>query len=112
MAAAAPRVVLDTQVIVRGLVRRRTSAATELFDLALKGVRITAVTSPILIDEIERVLKLPQIRSLASPPLEDDLIERVMRFIGERFVVVPGAFRDVDQGAYRRQGQSAHRGCA
>ena len=97
MAAAAPRVVLDTQVIVRGLVRRRTSAATELFDLALKGVRFTAVTSPLLIDEIERVLKLPQIRSLASPRFEDDLIERVVRFIGERFLVVPGAFRDVDQ---------------
>lgn len=95
MAGAGPRVVLDTQLVVRGLVRRRRSAAVELFELALAGARVTAVTSPLLLSEVERVLKQPAIRGLARPPLDDDLIERAMRFIGERFTVVPGTFQDV-----------------
>ena len=96
MAADAPRVVLDTQIIVRGLVRRRTSAAVELFDLALEHRRIIGVISPMLLDECARVLKMSEIRTMASPPLDDDLIERAVRYIGERFTVVPGDFQDVD----------------
>ncbi len=101
MAADAPRVVLrvvlDTQILVRGLIRRRTSAAVELFDLALESRRIVGVTSPMLLDECARVLKMPEIRTMASPPLDDDLIERAVRYIGERFTVVAGAFQDVDR---------------
>ena len=94
MAADAPRVllrvVLDTQIIVRGLVRRRTSAAVELFDLALESRRIVGVISPMLLDDCARVLKMSEIRTMANPPLDDDLI-------GERFTVVPGDFQDVDR---------------
>ena len=98
MAADAPRVVLDTQIIVRGLVRRRTSAAVELFDLALESRRIVGVISPMLLDECARVLKMSEIRTMATnPPLDDDLIERAVRYIGERFTVVPGDFQDVDR---------------
>ncbi|MEP6655473.1 MAG: PIN domain-containing protein, partial [Myxococcales bacterium] len=97
MAADGLRVVLDTQIIVRGLVRRRMSAAVELFDLALEHRRILGVTSPILLDECARVLKTAEIRALASPPLDDDLIERAVRYIRERFTAVPGAFQDVDR---------------
>jgi hypothetical protein len=46
VAVATPKAVLDTQIIVRGLVRRRKSAAVELLDLALEGLRIVALTSP------------------------------------------------------------------
>jgi len=97
VAGAAPEAVLDTQLIVRGLVRRRRSAAVELFDLGLEGVRLVAVTSPVLLEEVERVLKQPNIRAIATPPLDDDLIERAVRYIGERFLVVAGSFRDVDK---------------
>jgi putative PIN family toxin of toxin-antitoxin system len=97
VAGAAPKVVLDTQIVIRGLVRRRKSAAVELFDLALERLRVIGVTSPLLLEESERVLKLPHIRTMASPPLDDDLIERAVRYIGERFDLVPGAFNDVDK---------------
>jgi hypothetical protein len=50
--------VLDTQLVIRGLVRRRRSAAVELFDLALEGVRVRAVTSPLLLGECESVLSV------------------------------------------------------
>jgi putative PIN family toxin of toxin-antitoxin system len=94
---AVPKAVLDTQLVIRGLVRRRKSAAVELFDLALEGVRIRAVTSPLLLEEYESVLRLPQIRGLTNPPLDDDLIQRAMQYIGERFIVVAGEFKDVDK---------------
>jgi predicted nucleic acid-binding protein len=69
----------------------------ELFTLALEHRRIVGVTSPILLDECARVLKMPEIRAMASPLLDDDLIDRAVRYIGERFIVVPGAFQDVDR---------------
>jgi putative PIN family toxin of toxin-antitoxin system len=94
---AVPKAVLDTQLVVRGMVRRRKSAAVELFDLALEGVRMQAVTSPLLLEEYENVLKLPHVRTLTNPPLDDDLIHRAISYIGERFDVVAGAFKDVDK---------------
>lgn len=97
MAGAAPKAVLDTQLVIRGLIRRRRSAAVELFDLALEGIRVVGVTSPLLLDEAVRVMKLPNIRSLASPALDDDLIERTVRYIGERFTVVQRTFQGVDK---------------
>ncbi|HZL19612.1 MAG TPA: putative toxin-antitoxin system toxin component, PIN family [Polyangia bacterium] len=97
MPGAVPKAVLDTQLVVRGLVRRRKSAAVELFDLALEGVRMLAVTSPVLLEEYESVLRLPHVRGLTNPPLDDDLIQRAIQYIGERFIVVAGAFKDVDK---------------
>jgi putative PIN family toxin of toxin-antitoxin system len=94
---AVPKAVLDTQLVIRGLVRRRKSAAVELFDMALEGARMLAVTSPVLLEEYESVLRLPQVRGLTNPPLDDDLIQRAMQYIGERFIVVAGSFTDVDK---------------
>jgi putative PIN family toxin of toxin-antitoxin system len=97
VAGAVPKAVLDTQLVIRGLVRRQRSAAVELFDLALEGVRMLAVTSPLLLEEYESVLRLPHIRTLTTPPLDDDLIQRAIGYIGERFTVVGGVFKDVDK---------------
>lgn len=97
MPGAVPKAVLDTQLVIRGMVRRRKSAAVELFDLALEGVRMLAVTSPLLLEECESVLSLPYVRALTKPPLDDDLIRRAIGHIGERFTVVAGAFKDVDK---------------
>jgi putative PIN family toxin of toxin-antitoxin system len=94
---AVPRAVLDTQLVIRGIVGRRKSAAVALFDLALQGVRVVAVVSPLLLEEYESVLRLPEVRSLTEPPLDDDLIHRAMRYIIERFTVVTGSFKDVDK---------------
>ena len=97
MPGAVLKAVLDTQLVIRGLVRRRRSAAVELFDLALEGVRVRAVTSPLLLAECESVLRLPHVRALTNPPLDDDLIQRAVDYIGERFIVVAGAFKEVDR---------------
>jgi len=72
---AVPKAVLDTQLVIRGMVRRQRSAAVELFDLALEGMRMRAVTSPLLLEEYERI------RSLAknwptNNPRSPDLMRR------------------------------------
>lgn len=56
-----------------------------------------AVTSPVLLEEYESVLRLPHVRGLTNPPLDDDLIQRAIQYVGERFIVVAGAFKDVDK---------------
>ena len=89
------RAVIDTQIIVRGILRRRTSAAAQIFDLALAGEDIKGVTSPLLLEELSRVLKQDEIRNLARPALDDALIARAASYIAARFEVVPGIFRDV-----------------
>jgi putative PIN family toxin of toxin-antitoxin system len=91
------RAVIDTQIIIRGIVRRRQSAAGQVFDLALAGELVRGVTSPLLLDELRRVLKRDEIRKLTEPPLEDALIERAVAYVGQRFEVVPGLFVDVDK---------------
>jgi len=40
---------------------------------------------------------LPQARRLTDPPLDHDLIQRAIRYVGERFTVVTGSFKDVDK---------------
>ncbi len=68
-----------------------------LLDLALSGERLVGVTSPLLLDEVSRVLKRDDIRTLARPPLDDDLIDRTVGYIGSTFEVAPGTFTDVDR---------------
>lgn len=97
MPGAVPRVVLDTQLVIRGVVGRRKSAAVALFDLALERVRIVAVASPLLLEEYDSVLRLPEVRGLTDPPLDDDLIQRAMRYIVQRFTYVTGSFKDVEK---------------
>jgi len=56
-----------------------------------------AVTSPVLLEECQNVLRMPQVRGLTDPPLDDDLIQRALGYIVERFVVVTGSFKHVDK---------------
>ena len=58
---------------------------------------MVAVTSPLLLEECESVLSLSHVRALTNPPLDDDLIQRAIGYVGERFTVVAGAFKDVDK---------------
>ncbi len=93
----AVRAVLDTQILVRGILRRRTSSAVAVFDLGCERSGLVVVTSPTLLRELERILKLDEIRRLANPPLDDDVIRRAVTYLAERFDVVSGTFRDVDR---------------
>jgi hypothetical protein len=56
-----------------------------------------AVTSPILLEECQSVLEMPDVRRLTDPPLDDDLIHRAMGYIVGRFVVVTGSFKNIDK---------------
>src|SRR4051794_29003030 len=71
-AAAAPRiprVVIDPDVLVRGLLRPRPSAALTVVELALEGVRLTGIVSPVLLEEVLALLSRPEMRRLTRPPL-------------------------------------------
>lgn len=91
------RAVLDTQIIVRGIVRRRASLAVDLFDRALGRSGLVAVMSPMLLAEVERILKLDEIRRLANPSLDDDIIAGALKQIADTFDLVAGAFQDIDK---------------
>ena len=54
---------------------------------------MVTVTSPLLLEEYECVLRLPHVRALTNPPIDDDLIQRAIGYIGERFIVVAGGSR-------------------
>jgi hypothetical protein len=84
------RAVIDSSVIVGGLLRRRRTAALEVVEMALQRSRLVGVTSPALLEEVFRLLSFPWVRRLAKPPLDDDLIDRVVGQIGERFDLTPG----------------------
>lgn len=91
------RAVLDTQIVVRGILRLRPSAAVAVFDEALAGERLVGVTSSLLLDEVARVLRRGEIRKLARPPLDNALVDRVVSYLARRFEVAPGAFRALDK---------------
>jgi hypothetical protein len=84
------RVVIDPAVIVGGLLRRRRSAALEVVELAITRTRVVGVISPPLLEQIFRLLSLPVIRRLAQPPMDDDLIDRIVSHLARRFEITPG----------------------
>jgi predicted nucleic acid-binding protein len=91
--AGNPRAVLDTQIVVRGLVRRRpTSAAVLIFERAMNGA-FAAVTSPSLLAEVRQVLRIA--RPLTG--WTDDEIRKAVDHVAKRLIVVPGHFRDLRQ---------------
>jgi putative PIN family toxin of toxin-antitoxin system len=57
----AVRAVLDTQVLVRGLLGIRRSACARLFDALADGVFV-AVVSPHILQELRLVFELPRVR--------------------------------------------------
>jgi hypothetical protein len=88
--------VIDPGVLVRGLLRPRPSAALTVVELALEGVRLTGIVSPVLLEEVLALLSRPEMRRLTRPPLEDALIDRFVRHIASRFELTPGALRGVE----------------
>jgi hypothetical protein len=93
--------VIDSGVIVAGVLRRRRSAALEVVEMALARSRLVGVTTPVLLDEVFKLLSFPSVRRMAKPPLDDDLIDRVLSQIEQRFDMTPGILEigDTSEGA-------------
>ena len=63
---ARARAVLDSNLLIRGLLRRqRRAAAVALLDAVMEG-RLRLVTSEYLLAEVDRTLREPEVRALRS----------------------------------------------
>jgi len=63
---ARARAVLDSNLLIRGLLRRqRRSAAVALLDAVMES-RLRPVTSEYLLAEVDRTLREPEVRALRS----------------------------------------------
>ena len=63
---ARARAVLDSNLLIRGLLRRqRRSAAVALLDAVMEG-HLRLVTSEYLLAEVDRTLREPEVRALRS----------------------------------------------
>ncbi len=92
-ARPAVRAVVDSNLVVRGLLRRQPrSVAVRLLDAAIDG-RFQLVLSPYLLAEIEQTLREPEVRALRG--LTDPQIDGFIGALGEVAQVVEGAY-DVD----------------
>ena len=84
----AVKAVVDTQVVVRGLLGIRRSACTAIFD-ALSAGAFVAVTSPHIMQELRDVLDLPKLRRRYD--LTDDEVLSLLEEYRELAEIVPGA---------------------
>jgi hypothetical protein len=93
--------VIDTGVIAGGILRRRRTAALEVMEMALERSRLVGVISPALLEELFRLFSFPVVRRLARPPIDDELVDRLIRQVGERFDLTPGVLQigDTLEGA-------------
>lgn len=85
------RAVVDTNLLVRGILRRRpSSAAVRLFDAIDEG-RLRLVTCQYILDELRETLIDPEIRAIA-PNLSIEIIEQILKELRTEADFVPGDF--------------------
>jgi putative PIN family toxin of toxin-antitoxin system len=83
----AVRVLLDTQVVVRGLLGIRRSACALTFEALADGA-FTAIVSPYILDELRSVLGRPKLR--ARYGLTDDHVAELLDAYGRQAEMVSG----------------------
>jgi predicted nucleic acid-binding protein len=83
------RAVLDTQVVVRGLLGIRRSACAHVFEALAEGA-FTALASPHILTELRSVLNLPRLRTRYR--LTDDQVAEFLDSYGRQAEMVAGAF--------------------
>lgn len=81
------RALLDTQIVVRGLLGIRRSACALVFE-ALADGRFTAIASPYILGELRAVLTLPKLR--ARYGLTDDQVAELLDAYGRQAEIVGG----------------------
>jgi len=87
---AVVRAVVDTNLLVRGILRRRPdSKAVQLYE-AIRGRRFRLVTSEYVLDEVRRTLQRPDVGAIAS--VSEAAIARVLQGLRRTAHYVPGDF--------------------
>lgn len=93
MTARVVRAVVDTNLLVRGILRRRpTAVAVQIYDAFLAD-RLQIVTSPYILAEVRKTLLLPEIQSMA--PLPAAQVDGIVDALRDSAEVVAGRY-DVD----------------
>jgi putative PIN family toxin of toxin-antitoxin system len=83
----AVRALLDTQIVVRGLLGIRRSSCALVFGALADGA-FTAIVSPHILDELRAVLALPKLR--ARYRLADDQVAELLEAYGRLAETVSG----------------------
>lgn len=87
---ARARAVLDSNLLIRGLLRRqRRSAAVALLDAVMES-RLRLVTSEYLLAEVDRTLREPEVRALRC--LSDAQIDAFVTVLRDLATVVAGRY--------------------
>ncbi len=95
MQRAPVRAVVDTNILVRGILRRRgQSAAVRVFDALVRG-DFTALLSDYILDEVRKTLREPDVRALRR--LTDDEIDGIAAGLRAVCEMVPGTYEDLDK---------------
>ena len=94
MPQALVRAVLDTNILVRGILRRREAAAVGVFDALVRG-DFRPLVSDYILAEVRKTLREPDVRALRR--LEDDEIEAIVGALRDLCEFVPGDFRDLEK---------------
>ncbi len=89
------RVVIDTNVFVSALIGKKGSAADQVVRAFIED-KLEVVVSPALLDELERVLARPKIRSRVEEARAREYFERIRRHaaVGDDPESVAAATRD------------------
>ncbi len=94
MPRALVRAVVDTNILVRGILRRREAAAVRVFDALVRG-DFRPLVSDYILGEVRRTLREPDVRALRC--LENNEIDAIVGALRETCEFVPGAYRDLDK---------------
>jgi putative PIN family toxin of toxin-antitoxin system len=88
------RAVVDTNVLVRGVLRRREAAAAGVFDALVRG-DFRPLISDYILGEVRKTLCEPDVRALRR--LQDNEIGAIVGALREVCEFVPGDFRDLEK---------------
>lgn len=94
MPRALVKAVVDTNILVRGILRRRESAAVRVFDALVRG-DFQPLISTYILGEVRTTLYEPEVRALRR--LEDREIESIVGALEEVCDLVPGNYQDLDR---------------
>ena len=94
MPQALVRAVVDTNILVRGVLRRREAAAAGVFDALVRG-DFRPLISEYILGEVRKTLREPDVRALRH--LEDNEIDAIVGALREVCELVPGDFKDLEK---------------
>ena len=94
MPRALVRAVVDTNILVRGILRRREAAAVRVFDGLVRG-DFQPLISDYILREVTKTLREPEVRALRG--LEDNEIDAIVGALRGVCEFVPGDYQDLEK---------------